>query len=92
MSINIKNKEAESLLAEIKQATGKGTSAIVLDLLRAEKERLEGARKKTREEKWAIIRDVQERVRRSTPPDAPSYEQIMDEMYDEDGLPRSSSS
>lgn len=88
MSINIKNKEAERLLAEIKHATGKGTSAVVLDLLRAEKERLESARKRTREEKWAIIRDVQEAIKRETPPNAPSYEEIIEDMYDEHGLPR----
>ncbi|WP_342359399.1 type II toxin-antitoxin system VapB family antitoxin [Terrarubrum flagellatum] len=88
MSINIKNREAERLLAEIKQATGKGTSAIVLDLLRAEKERLERKRELTREEKWARVREIQEAIKRETPPDAPSYEEIMDEMYDEYGLPR----
>lgn len=36
MSINIKNREAEDLLAEIKTATGRGTTAILLDLLRRE--------------------------------------------------------
>ena len=41
MSINIKNKEAERLLAEIKQKTGKGTSQIVLELLRDERAKLE---------------------------------------------------
>jgi hypothetical protein len=40
MSINIKNKEAERLLSEIKQKTGKGTSQVVLDLLRAEHRRI----------------------------------------------------
>lgn len=88
MSINIKNKEAERLLAEIKQATGKGTSALVLDLLRAEKERLERKHAQTREEKWAIIREIQEQVKRETPPGAPSFEEIIEDMYDENGLPR----
>ncbi len=36
MSINLKNREAEVLLAELKAATGKGTSQIVLELLRRE--------------------------------------------------------
>ena len=40
MSINIKNKEAERLLAEIKARTGRGTTDLLLDLLRRERERL----------------------------------------------------
>jgi hypothetical protein len=40
MPVNIKNREVEALLAEIKGVTGKGTSQIVLDLLRREAARL----------------------------------------------------
>jgi hypothetical protein len=36
MSINIKNREAEALLGEIKVATGKGTTELLLELLRTE--------------------------------------------------------
>jgi hypothetical protein len=41
VSINIKNKEAERLLAEIKQKTGRGTTDLLLDLLRRERARLD---------------------------------------------------
>ncbi|HEY0525572.1 MAG TPA: type II toxin-antitoxin system VapB family antitoxin [Stellaceae bacterium] len=34
MAINIKNREAEALVAELRAATGKGTSQLILDLLR----------------------------------------------------------
>jgi hypothetical protein len=40
MSVNIKNREVETLLAELKQATGLGVSRIVLDLLRREADRV----------------------------------------------------
>lgn len=40
MSVNIKNREIEALLAEIKRATRKGATGIVLDLLRREAARL----------------------------------------------------
>ncbi len=40
MSVNIKNREVETLLAEIKRITGKGASGIVLDLLRKETAKL----------------------------------------------------
>ena len=43
MSINIKNREAERLLASLKARTGRGTSEIVLDLLRREQARLAAA-------------------------------------------------
>jgi antitoxin VapB len=88
MSINIKNKEAERLLAEIKQATGKGASAVILELLKAERERLVEVKRERTERKWAALREIQERVKANAPPDAPTYEQIMEEMYDEKGLPR----
>jgi hypothetical protein len=41
MSINVKNAEAERLLAELKERTGRGTTDLLLDLLRREKARLE---------------------------------------------------
>jgi len=62
MSINIKNKEAEHLLAVLRGATGKGTSQLILELLRAEHARL------TRQEQDAAhARDNAEddRVRRA---------------------------
>ena len=36
MSINIKNREADALIAELRAATGKGASQLVLELLRKE--------------------------------------------------------
>lgn len=88
MSINIKNREAERLLAEIKQATGKGTSAVVLDLLRAEKERLKQAGDEDREKRWRALRDIQARVAAAESPFGPTVEEIMEDMYDENGLPK----
>jgi hypothetical protein len=49
VSINIKNKEAEHLLAVLKDVTGKGTSQLILDLLRAEYKRLIRARQEKTE-------------------------------------------
>jgi hypothetical protein len=45
MAINIKNREVEALLAELKAATGLGTSRIVLDFLRKEAARLRRRRR-----------------------------------------------
>lgn len=83
MSINIKNREAEALLAEVKRATGKGTSRIVLELLRREAARLRrqrevGARRRRIE---AISRRYSARL--PARPDSP--EALVG--YDRSGLP-----
>lgn len=83
VSINLKNREAEALLAELKAATGKGTSQIVLELLRKEAARQRrqaqvGARRKQ-------IRKLAERYSARLPPDIATPDEIIG--YDENGLP-----
>ena len=83
MSVNIKNREAEALLAEIKATTGKGTSRIVLELLRREADRIRRLRgvRERRDKIEAITRRYSARLpARPVPPD-----EIVG--YDEDGLP-----
>ena len=86
MSINIKNKEVERLLEEIKARTGKGTSAVMLDLLRRERERLNHHQEREIAEGLASMRKLQEEWRRLPVIDPRSPEEIWD--YDENGLPR----
>ena len=83
MSVNIKNREVEALVAEIKAATGKGTSRIVLELLRKEVQHLRRARgiDGRRREIDEIVRRYSGRLpARPAAPDA-----IIG--YDEHGLP-----
>lgn len=83
MSVNIKNREAEALLAEIKATTGKGTSRIVLELLRREADRIRRQRtvRERRDRIDAMTRRYSARLpARPIPPD-----EIVG--YDEDGLP-----
>lgn len=85
MSINIKNKEAERLLAEIKQKTGRGTTDLLLDLLRKERARLdEDLQRRIREGL-----EADERMRRSWNArpvvDPRPIEEILE--WDENGLP-----
>ena len=83
MPVNIKNREVEALLAEIKAVTGKGTSQVVLDLLRREASRLRrqhGVDERRRQIE-AIGRRYSARLpERTAPPD-----EIVG--YDETGLP-----
>ncbi len=83
MSVNIKNREVESLLAEIKSATGKGTSRIVLDLLRREAARLRRARGTG--DRRREIEEITRRYSGRLPGHPASPEAIIG--YDENGLP-----
>jgi len=90
MSINIKNKEADRLVAEIKEATGKGASEIILELLRAERARLTAStRTETEEERIRraldATREIQRLWRDSAVVDPRPIEEIL--AYDENGLP-----
>ena len=49
MSINIKNEEAERHFAEIKARIGRGTTDLLLDLFRRERERLANEQARGRE-------------------------------------------
>lgn len=84
MSINIKNREAETLLAEIKAATGKGTSRLVLDLLRKEADHLRKQREIGRRRRR--IETISRRYIKRLPARPATPEEIVG--YDEDGLPR----
>ena len=83
MAINIKNREVEALLAEIKAATGKGPSRVVLELLRREVDRLRRERQVDRRRRRiaAIARRYRARLKRKPP----SPDEIVG--YDADGLP-----
>jgi antitoxin VapB len=89
MSINIKNKEADRLVAEIKQVTGKGASEIILELLRAERARLATTHKPRIQEDLerilAATREMQRLWRESPIIDPRPIDEIL--AYDENGLP-----
>jgi hypothetical protein len=85
MSINIKNREAERLLAEIKQKTGKGTSEVVLDLLRAEHKRLDEKLQRQIAEDLKWLEKWRAKIEAERLPDAPPIDEIL--QWDENGLP-----
>jgi hypothetical protein len=85
VSINIKNKEAERLLDEIKARTGKGTTDLLLDLLRRERARLDEDVQRRIQEGL----EADERLRRSWNARPVVDPRPIDEIlaWDEDGLP-----
>ncbi len=84
MAINIKNREAEALLCEIKAATGKGGTEIVLDLAQAEADRLR--KQRDIERRRRLIDEASEHYAARLGPDRPSLDELAG--YGEDGLPR----
>lgn len=86
MSINIKNKEAERLLAEIKQKTGRGTTDLLLDLLRKERARLDDDLERRVREGF----EADERLRKAWHAlpvvDPRPFDEILE--WDENGLPK----
>ena len=83
MSVNIKNREVEVLLGEIKAVTGKGTSRIVLELLRKEAERLRRAR--GIDDRRRRIEEIARRYSARLPARPAPPDEILG--YDEHGLP-----
>ena len=83
-SINIKNDEASALIAQLTRETGKGTTELILQLLRQEAEQqrkfldLDNRRKRID----AIVR----KARRKIAKNAPRTEALI--RYDRNGLPK----
>ena len=85
MSINIKNREAEELLAELKRRTGKGTTDLLLDLLRREKAQSDHDREAAVKDALEETRRLQERWAHLPVIDPRPFEEIV--AFDDDGLP-----
>jgi hypothetical protein len=85
MSINIKNREAEELIAELKRRTGKGTTDLLLDLLRREKAKSDSDREAAVKDALEETRRLQERWARLPVIDPRPFDEIV--AFDDDGLP-----
>ena len=84
MAVNIKNREVEALFDEIKQATGKGPTSVMLELLRKEAARIR--RERAIEERSRRIDEITARTSVAWPAgQGPTPDEIIG--YDEDGLP-----
>ncbi|MCB9734262.1 MAG: type II toxin-antitoxin system VapB family antitoxin [Deltaproteobacteria bacterium] len=83
MAINIRNAEVERLIDELKSMTGKGTTEIVLELVRDENAR---QRKLLDiEERRRRIQEISRRFCARLGPNPPTPDEIIG--YDENGLP-----
>lgn len=84
MALNVKNREVEALVAELKAATGKGTTELLLDLLR--REAASRRRPDDIEERLRRVAAITRRSAARLPKRRRTIEDIIG--YDEGGLPK----
>ncbi|MFS0895175.1 type II toxin-antitoxin system VapB family antitoxin [Microbacterium sp. 179-I 3D3 NHS] len=87
MSLNIKNETTHELVRRLAALTGQSQTGAVEDAVRRRLAELEESREAEVARKRAAIDAIVARFR-SLPPIGPTYDEIMEEMYDENGLPR----
>lgn len=87
MSLNIKNEKVHEMVRRLAELTGQSQTSAVEDAVRRRLEEVDGEKEKRQAEKLAAINRIVERsrLRGGTWAD---YEAIIDDMYDEQGLPR----
>ncbi|HSZ73993.1 MAG TPA: type II toxin-antitoxin system VapB family antitoxin [Rhizomicrobium sp.] len=90
MGLNIKNAEAEEAIRELAELTGEGLTEAVANAAREKIARLKTEKKtQTVEEFLAAIRPLQDALaaERKERGDTRTSKELMDELYDEHGLP-----
>jgi len=87
MSLNIKNEKVHDLVRRLAELTGQSQTSAVEDAVRRRLDEVSGARQAEIARKRAAIDRAVRSFQEDLPPH-PTYEEIMDEMYDEKGLPR----
>lgn len=87
MSLNIKNERVHEMVRRLAELTGQSQTSAVEDAVRRRLDEMGEAKQKQRAEKLAAIARIVEEFNRDLPP-TPTYEEIIDDMYDDMGLPR----
>ncbi|MGO3151036.1 MAG: type II toxin-antitoxin system VapB family antitoxin [Galactobacter sp.] len=87
MSLNIKNERTHALVRELAQRTGQSQTGAVESAVRARLEALEAEDREADSQRDREIDAIIARLQ-ALPDIGPTYEEIVEDMYDEDGLPR----
>ena len=91
MGLNIKKTEVEAEIRELAKRTGQSLTDAIQGAVREKLDRLDqGARKQTLEEFLAAIRPFQDalKAQKIDPNDHRTARELIDELYDEHGLPK----
>lgn len=89
MALNIRNPEADALAHEISSLTGESLTAVVIDALRRRRDELTRRRSAESQKKFERIMEISRRAAACFPKEGVDIDEM---LYDERGLPRSSSS
>lgn len=87
-ALNIKDPEVARKARRLAELTHTSITAAVSQALDASLKSAEQLTNLQREMREREVDEILRRIREATPTDAPSYEEIMKEMYDENGLPK----
>jgi antitoxin VapB len=87
-ALNIKDADVAAKARRLAKLTGKSITEAVSDALDTCLRTAEHYATVDREARERAVDEIVRRFRESIPPDAPSIEEIMEDMYDENGLPR----
>jgi antitoxin VapB len=87
-ALNIKDTDVAAKARKLAKLTGKSITQAVSDALDKSLKIAEHGSQKDLEWRRRETEEIVKRFQASIPPDAPSIEEIMADMYDENGLPK----
>jgi antitoxin VapB len=87
-ALNIKDKAVAEKARRLAKLKGTTITEAVAEALEASLRTAEHRSKLDRAARERRVDEIVKRFQASIPPDAPSYEEIMEDMYDENGLPK----
>ena len=88
MPLNIKKKETHEAARRLAELTGESLTEAVDKAVRERLNRIKARKAVDKGELWQKVRQMQEDLANAPTYDDRSVQEIMDDMYDEDGLPR----
>lgn len=87
-ALNIKDQAVAAKARRLAKLKGSSITEAVSDALDASLKTAEHHAKLDHEARERRVDEILRRFRAKIPPDAPSWEQVMEDMYDENGLPK----
>ncbi len=88
MAITLRNKVVEAKIREIGRRTGEGPSAIIARVVASEEERLRAEERALMARRAKAIKRLRAMLPKLTAADKAAIQKAMNEMYDENGLPK----
>lgn len=88
MAITLRNKRIEDKIREIGRRTGEGPSAVIARVVAAEDARSGQSGEEAAARRLADMRAFVAALPKPTDEERAAVQQAMDDMYDEDGLPK----